>query len=427
MQDFQTFFDRAKRVIPGGVNSPVRAFHHVGINPVFIQSASGSRVRDTNGCDYIDYVGSWGVAVLGHAHPEVVAAVQAAAERGLSFGAPTEQESDLAERVIGLMPAIEQLRLVNSGTEAAMSAIRLARGFTGRDLIVKFTGCYHGHADSLLIEMGSGGLTLGVPSSPGVPADLAKHTVSLNYNDTEALRTYFGQHGDQIACVLLEPVAGNMGCVLPDPEFLATLSALCTERGALLICDEVMTGFRVAHGGAQAHYGMTPDLTLLGKVLGGGLPLAAFGGRRDIMQKLAPVGKVYQAGTLSGNPLAVSAGLATLRQLDRPDFYPQLSARTQTLAQGLSARAERAGVPLVCPHIGGMFGLFFTDQPVHAFEGVMRADAARFRQFFVAMLARGQYFAPSPYEAGFMSIAHTEADIADTLAQAEAVFAELAS
>lgn len=417
-----SLFAEAQRYIPGGVNSPVRAFTGVGGEPVFIARAQDAYLYDTAGRRYIDYVGSWGPMVAGHAHPRVVSAVREAAQKGLSFGAPSELETQLARRICEYLPSIERVRMVNSGTEAAMSAIRLARAFTGRDKIVKFEGGYHGHADSLLVKAGSGALTLGVPSSPGVPASLAALTLTLPYNDGETARAAFRQYGREIACVIVEPVAGNMNCVPPAAGFLSALRELCTQHGSVLIFDEVMTGFRVARGGAQALYGITPDLTTLGKIIGGGMPVGAFGGRRDIMERIAPLGPVYQAGTLSGNPLAMAAGLATLALLGEADFYPRLQARTTKLVTGLRAAAAAAGVPFTTNHVCGMFGLFFTREPaVHTYAQVMACDNERFRRFFHGMLAAGIYLAPSAFEAGFLSIAHTQADIDDTLAAAREV------
>lgn len=419
-----TLFDDAKKYIAGGVNSPVRAFAGVGGEPVFIDSAAGAWLTTADGRRLIDYVGSWGPMILGHAHPSVVAAVKTAADRGLSFGAPTVVETALAKKICGLMPSIEKLRMVSSGTEATMSAIRLARGFTGRDKIIKFAGCYHGHSDSLLIKAGSGALTLGVPSSPGVPATLAGHTITLEYNDAAAVETAFAAHGDELACVIVEPVAGNMNMVLPEQGFLATLQRQCAQAGALLIFDEVMSGFRVAKGGAQALYDIRPDLTTLGKIVGGGMPAAVFGGRADVMSCIAPDGPVYQAGTLSGNPLAMAAGLATLEEIDRDGFYRQLGARTRELASGLRDAAADAGIPLAVESLGGMFGAVFTTRgPVRRFHQVESADIDGFRKFFHGMLERGIYFAPSAFEAGFVSAAHGDDEIAQTLEAARAVFA----
>ena len=419
-------FDEALRYIPGGVNSPVRAFKGVGGEPLFIRRAEGAYVYDSDGRRYIDYVGSWGPMIAGHAHPRVVAAVRAAAADGLSFGAPTEIETKLARRICRLMPSIERVRMVNSGTEAAMSAIRLARGHTGRDLIVKFEGCYHGHSDALLVKAGSGALTLGVPTSPGVPTAFAALTLTLPYNDAGAVKEAIGKRGREIACVIVEPVAGNMNCVPPEPGFLEILQELCTQNGSLLIFDEVMTGFRVAKGGAQALYGIRPDLTILGKIIGGGMPVGAFGGRREIMEKLAPLGPIYQAGTLSGNPIAMAAGLATLDLLDEPDFYPRLERKTEALTDGLEAAARDAGVPFAVNRVGGMFGLFFTaTKPVTRYAQVMDCDLKRFQAFFHGMLREGVYLAPSAYEAGFVSDAHSEADITATTASARRVLKAL--
>ena len=418
---------QAQQVIPGGVNSPVRAFNGVGGTPPFIDRAEGAYLFDVDDKRYIDYVGSWGPMILGHAHPDVIAAVKAQADKGLSFGAPTELEIQMAERLCELVPSLEQVRMVNSGTEATMSAIRLARGATGRDLLVKFEGCYHGHADALLVKAGSGALTLGVPTSPGVPADVAAHTLTLPFNDSEAVVNCFQQHGDKIACVIVEPVAGNMNCVPPQPGFLEGLRGQCSQHGAILIFDEVMTGFRVALGGAQAHYGVTPDLTTLGKIVGGGMPVGAFGGRRDIMQQLAPAGPVYQAGTLSGNPLAMAAGLATLNGISQPGFYAELSSRTEQLCAGLSAAADAAGIALTTQSVGAMFGLFFTEQPeVSRFDQVMACDTDRFAKFFHAMLDQGVNLAPSAFEAGFVSAAHSGADIQATIEAASTAFTNLA-
>ena len=420
-------FESAQRHIPGGVNSPVRAFKGVGGDPVFVDSAAGPYLFDPDGKRYIDYVGSWGPMILGHAHPEVIEAVTEAIQKGLSFGAPTEIETRMADRVCELMPSIELVRMVSSGTEATMSAIRLARGFTGRDKIVKFEGCYHGHSDSLLVKAGSGALTLGEPSSPGVPAALAEHTITLSYNDLEQVRDAFKSTGDQIACIIVEPVAGNMNCILPNPGFLQGLREICDQYGAVLIFDEVMTGFRVALGGVQAAYNVRPDLTTLGKVIGGGMPVGAFGGRRDIMQKIAPLGPVYQAGTLSGNPVAMTAGLKTLELIAMPGFFEQLAAKTERLVEGMVAAARDAGVALTENHIGGMFGLFFTEQErVTDFAGATACDQARFRAFFHAMLENGVYLAPSAFEAGFVSAAHSDGDIDATLVAARSAFAAVA-
>jgi glutamate-1-semialdehyde 2,1-aminomutase len=419
-------FKRAQKCIPGGVNSPVRAFKGVGGDPIFFARGQGAYVWDEDGKRYIDYVGSWGPMILGHAHPKVMAAVKETMEYGLGFGAPTRIEVDMAELICRLVPSIKKVRMVSSGTEATMSAIRLARGFTGRDQIVKFEGCYHGHADSLLVKAGSGALTLGVPTSPGVPADLASHTLTLEYNNAAQVRKLFGQLGKEIACVIVEPVAGNMNCVPPVKGFLEALRELCTQHEAVLIFDEVMTGFRVALGGAQALYGIQPDLTTLGKVIGGGLPVGAFGGRADIMGRLAPEGPVYQAGTLSGNPVSLAAGLATLKEISQTGFFEALTAKTAMLARGLAERAKRAGVPLATQHVGGMFGIFFTKETtVTSFAQVMACDVERFKKFFHGMLREGVYLAPSAFEAGFVSAAHTESDIDETLDKAEKVFKAL--
>jgi len=418
-----SLYTDARKIIAGGVNSPVRAFAGVGGEPVFIKRGRGAWLEAEGGKRYIDYVGSWGPMILGHAHPEVIEAVIETARDGLSFGAPTVLETRLAEKIRNLVPSMERLRMVSSGTEATMSAIRLARGHTGRDRIVKFEGCYHGHSDSLLIKAGSGALTLGVPSSPGVPAELAEHTITLTYNDVDGVREAFGRHGDEIACVIVEPIAGNMNMVPPVPGFLEALREACTAAGALLILDEVMTGFRVARGGAQALFGIRPDLTTLGKIVGGGMPAAAFGGRADVMASIAPDGPVYQAGTLSGNPLAMAAGLATLEGLDTPGFYETLGERTRQLAEGLEAAAEQAGIPLATEHAGGMFGFVFTAHgPVRRYTQVASADIERFRRFFHRMLDAGIYLAPSAFEAGFVSSAHGEAELEQTLAAAAGAF-----
>jgi len=421
-----TLFEEASRYIPGGVNSPVRAFRGVGGEPVFIARAAGAYVESADGRKFIDYVGSWGPMILGHAHPEVIRTVQQKAADGLSFGAPTEIETVVARKVTELVPSIELVRMVSSGTEATMSAIRLARGFTNRDTIVKFEGCYHGHSDSLLVKAGSGALTLGVPTSPGVPADFARHTTTLPYNDIAALEECFAAMGSEIACVIVEPVAGNMNCIPPLPGFLEELRELCTRHGAVLIFDEVMTGFRVARGCAQELYGIRPDLTTLGKIIGGGMPVGAFGGRREIMERLAPLGPVYQAGTLSGNPVAMAAGLVTLEGLSAPGFHERLAARTTQLVEGLQAAASEAGVAFTTNHVCGMFGLFFSEvAPVTRYEQVMRCDVERFKRFFHLMLDEGVYLAPSAFEAGFVSAAHGEEEIEATLAAARKAFRAL--
>ena len=421
----EEFFLRAQKTIPGGVNSPVRAFRSVGGAPRFFARGQGARVWDADGKSYLDYVGSWGPLILGHADADTVRAVQEAAGKGLTFGAPTEGEVELAELLVQRVPSMEMVRLVSSGTEATMSAIRLARGFTGRDAIVKFEGCYHGHGDSLLVKAGSGLLTFGNPSSAGVPADLARHTLVLDYNDSQGLQEAFGKHGTNIACVIVEPVAGNMNLILPRPEFLAAMRELCTRHGALLIFDEVMTGFRVAAGSAQGLYGVTPDLSTFGKVIGGGMPLGAFGGRRDIMEKIAPLGPVYQAGTLSGNPLSVAAGLATLKKIAAPGFHQALEARTQALAAGLAAAAKKRGVKFSAQSVGGMFGVYFAASLPTSYAEVMACDKEAFNRFFHAMLEAGFYFAPSAFEAGFVSTAHTAEVIDSTVRAAREVFAEL--
>jgi glutamate-1-semialdehyde 2,1-aminomutase len=421
-----SLFQEACKYIPGGVNSPVRAFRGVGGEPIFFKRANGAYVVAADDRRYIDFVGSWGPMILGHAHPRVIEAVQQVAADGLSFGAPTELETRLARRVVELMPSIELVRFVSSGTEATMSAIRLARGFTGRDTIVKFEGCYHGHSDSLLIKAGSGALTLGVPTSPGVPKSLASHTVTLNYNDVEQVERVFRQIGAQVACVIVEPVAGNMNCILPAPDFLQALRRECDRSGALLIFDEVMTGFRVALGGAQALYGVRPDLTTLGKIIGGGMPVGAFGGRRDVMEQLAPLGPVYQAGTLSGNPVAMIAGITTLELISTPGFHQRLGAMTDILVERLATAAAGAGIALATNHVCGMFGFFFTtERHVDRYEKVMACDVERFKRFFHGMLSEGVYFAPSAFEAGFLSAAHSAADIETTIAAAARVFASM--
>jgi glutamate-1-semialdehyde 2,1-aminomutase len=419
----EELFSRAQKTIPGGVNSPVRAFRSVGGAPCFFARGEGSRVWDVDGKAYIDYVGSWGPLILGHADADTVRAVQEAAVKGLSFGAPTEGEIELAELLVQRVPSMDMVRLVSSGTEATMSAIRLARGFTGRDAIVKFEGCYHGHGDSLLVKAGSGLLTFGNPSSAGVPADLAQHTLVLDYNDAQGLTDAFAKHGKTIACVIVEPVAGNMNLIAPKPEFLTAMRELCTQHGAVLIFDEVMTGFRVGPGSAQGLYGITPDLSTFGKVVGGGMPLGAFGGRRDIMEKIAPLGPVYQAGTLSGNPLSVAAGLVTLKKIAAPGFYEALTAKTQALVDGLTAAAKRRGVKFSAQSVGGMFGVYFAATPPTSYAEVMASDKDAFNRFFHAMLDAGFYLAPSAFEAGFVSAAHSDADIAATIAAADAIFA----
>ncbi|MES9828253.1 MAG: glutamate-1-semialdehyde 2,1-aminomutase [Candidatus Thiodiazotropha sp.] len=409
-------FTQAQKHIPGGVNSPVRAFHGVGGEPVFVDCAAGPYIYDPDGNRYIDYVGSWGPMILGHSHHDVIEAVASVINKGLSFGAPTELENQMAEKVCELVPSMDLVRMVSSGTEATMSAIRLARGFTGRDKIIKFEGCYHGHSDSLLVKAGSGMLTLGEPSSPGVPAALAEHTITLSFNDSQQARDTFNRLGDTIACIIVEPVAGNMNCIPPVPGFLETLREVCDKHGAVLIFDEVMTGFRVALGGAQAHYGITPDLTTLGKVIGGGMPVGAFGGRQDIMQKIAPLGPVYQAGTLSGNPVAMSAGLKTLELISEPGFHDRLSAKVEKLVEGIMQQAKAAGVPLAENHVGGMFGLFFSDNAsVNDYAGATACHQDRFKAFYHAMLERGIYLAPSAFEAGFVSDAHSDEDIENTI------------
>ncbi len=426
MTDAHALFEAAQRHIPGGVNSPVRAFKGVGGEPVFFSRASGAYAYGEDGTRYIDYVGSWGPMVLGHAHPDVLKAVHAAVDQGLSFGAPTVRETAMADKLCELVPSMDMVRMVSSGTEATMSAIRLARGYTGRDKIVKFEGCYHGHSDSLLVKAGSGALTLGVPSSPGVPAALAESTLTLPYNDIEAVKAVFAEVGAEIACIIVEPVAGNMNCIPPAPGFLEGLRAVCDEYASVLIFDEVMTGFRVGLGGAQGYYGITPDLTTLGKVVGGGMPVGAFGGKRAIMEHIAPLGPVYQAGTLSGNPVAMAAGLTTLELVSTPEFFEELGQKVAALLDGLEAEAAKAGIPFTTNQVGGMFGLFFTEaEAVGNFAEVMACDAERFKKFFHGMLAEGVYLAPSAYEAGFVSAAHTDEDIAATVAAAARVFATL--
>jgi len=426
MKNSKALFDEAQKTIPGGVNSPVRAFKGVGGTPPFIQRAEGAYLYDVDGNRYIDYVGSWGPMIAGHAHPEVIEAVKTVADNGLSFGAPTEIEVTMSQKIAELVPSIEMVRMVSSGTEATMSAIRLARGFTGRDDIVKFEGCYHGHGDSLLVKAGSGMLTFGEPNSPGVPADLAKHTITLDYNNPQQVRDLFVKMGDQIACIIVEPVAGNMNCIPPIEGFLKTLREVCDESGALLIFDEVMTGFRVALGGAQSVYNIKPDLTTLGKIIGGGMPAAAFGGRKDVMEKLSPLGSVYQAGTLSGNPLAMTAGLKQLEIISRDGFYEDLTRKTEILVSGLLEKAKAANVGMTSNQVGGMFGLFFSEEDkIENFAQVSDCNIDHFNKFFRSMLASGINLAPSSYEAGFLSSAHTESDINETLEAASKAFASL--
>jgi glutamate-1-semialdehyde 2,1-aminomutase len=422
----EQLFEQAQQYIPGGVNSPVRAFRSVGGTPVFFKRAAGAYLYDEDDKRYIDYVGSWGPMVLGHAHPQVIAAVQETAANGLSFGTPTALETELAKKVQELMPAVELVRMCNSGTEATMSAIRLARGYTGRDTIVKFEGCYHGHSDCLLVKAGSGALTLGVPTSPGVPAEFVAQTLTLDFNDLDGVRKVCAERGEKIACIIVEPVAGNMNCVPPLPGFLQGLRELCDEHGIVLIFDEVMTGFRVALGGAQARYGVTPDMTTLGKVIGGGMPVGAFGGKREIMEHLAPLGPVYQAGTLSGNPVAMVAGLTTLNLISEAGFFEALESKTRSFCESMTAAAAEAGIALTSNHAGAMFGLFFSDADnITSYQQVMACDVERFRKFFHAMLAAGVYLAPSAFEAGFMSSAHSDSDIDETLGIARKAFAGL--
>ena len=426
MSTSEQLFERAKQHIPGGVNSPVRAFKAVGGTPVFIERSDGPYVFDYQGKRYIDYVLSWGPMLMGHNHQAVREAVIRQSEKGLSFGAPTELEIQLADRICDIMPGMDMVRMVNSGTEATMSAIRLARGYTGRDTIVKFEGCYHGHSDSLLVKAGSGALTMGVPSSPGVPAALADHTMTLTYNDSEGVRQAFSEHGERIACIIVEPVAGNMNCIPPLPGFLETLREVCTASGAVLILDEVMTGFRFGLQGAQGYYDIDADLTTLGKVIGGGMPVGAFGGKREIMEQIAPLGPVYQAGTLSGNPIAMAAGLATMEIISQPGFYEPIFAHTAQLSQGLRAAAAAAGVPFTTNHVGTMFGGFFTSEAqISNYSQVMACDNAAFSRFFHLMLDHGVYLAPAAYETGFMSSAHGAGDIAQTIAAAKSAFASL--
>jgi glutamate-1-semialdehyde 2,1-aminomutase len=426
MSRSEQLFPQAQQYIPGGVNSPVRAFRGVGGTPVFFKRAAGAYLYDEDDKRYIDYVGSWGPMVVGHAHPDVIKAVQETAVNGLSFGAPTALETELAKKVHELVPSVELVRMCNSGTEATMSAIRLARGFTGRDTIIKFEGCYHGHSDCLLVKAGSGALTLGVPTSPGVPAEFVAQTLTLNFNDLDGVRTVCSEMGERIACIIVEPVAGNMNCVPPVPGFLEGLRKVCDEHGIVLIFDEVMTGFRVALGGAQALYGVTPDMTTLGKVIGGGMPVGAFGGRREIMERLSPLGPVYQAGTLSGNPVAMTAGLTTLNLISEPGFFDALTAKTRSFCESMVGAATEAGIALTSNQVGGMFGLFFSGEAkITSYDQVMACDVERFKKFFHGMLAAGVYLAPSAFEAGFMSSAHSTDDIEQTLAAARNVFAGL--
>jgi glutamate-1-semialdehyde 2,1-aminomutase len=421
----QTLFEKSQELIPGGVNSPVRAFRSVGGTPIFFKKGMGSRLWDVDGKEYIDYINSWGPMIVGHAHPTVIKAVQEAAANSLSFGAPTGLELEMAQLINKLMPSMEQVRLNSSGTEATMSAIRTARGYTGRDKIVKFEGCYHGHSDGLLVKAGSGLLTFGEPDSGGVPASVAAHTLTLEYNNSQQLKELFATSGDEIACVIIEPVVGNMNLIVPHIEFLQILRELCTKHGTVLIFDEVMTGFRVALGGAQALYNIKPDMTTLGKVIGGGLPVGAFGGRRDIMQCLAPVGKVYQAGTLSGNPVAVTAGLKTLEIIQAPDFHAKLTVQTQNLIVGLKAAAKEAGVIFNAQSVGGMFGLYFCEKCPTTYHEMMQSNKEHFNQFFHSMLDSGIYLGPSAFEAGFVSSAHTNEDIDNTIMAAKKAFSQI--
>ena len=417
-----SLFEQSQTLIPGGVNSPVRAFGSVGGTPIFFKKGLGSRLWDENDKEYIDYINSWGPMILGHANPEVLDAVKQASQNSLSFGAPTSRELAIAEEIIKLVPSIEQVRLVSSGTEATMSAIRVARGYTGRDKIVKFEGCYHGHADALLVKAGSGALTFGQPSSAGVPEDVAKHTLTLPYNHTQALEDLFTSSGDEIACVIIEPVVGNMNLIIPHQEFLQSLRTFCTKHGAVLIFDEVMTGFRVDLGGAQTLFDVIPDMTTLGKVIGGGLPVGAFGGKKEIMQQLAPLGPVYQAGTLSGNPVAVAAGLKTLELIQRPHFFTKLSAITSNLVDGLTASAQQKNIDFCARHVGGMFGMYFSKKAPDSFDEIMQSDRDAFKKFFHLMLNEGIYFGPSAFEAGFVSAVHSEEDIKLTLKAADKAF-----
>ncbi len=425
MSKNQSLYEQSKLYIPGGVNSPVRAFSSVGGTPIFFKRGLGSRLWDEDDKEYIDYINSWGPMILGHANHEVLTAVHDASKNSLSFGAPTSRELDMAEEIVKLVPSIEQVRLVSSGTEATMSAIRVARGFTGRDKIVKFEGCYHGHADALLVKAGSGALTFGQPSSAGVPTDVAKHTLTLPYNDSQALQDLFSKLDGEIACVIIEPVVGNMNLIVPHQEFLESLRSLCTKYGTVLIFDEVMTGFRVALGGAQALFNVIPDMTTLGKVIGGGLPVGAFGGKKEIMQQLAPLGPVYQAGTLSGNPVAVAAGLKTLELIQEPDFFKKLSVTTKQLTDGLTLSAKERNIDFCARNVGGMFGLYFSKTPPNSFEEIMASNRDLFKKFFHLMLSQGVYFGPSAFEAGFVSAAHTSVDIKQTINAANNAFDQL--
>ena len=418
-------FKLSQKFIPGGVNSPVRAFSSVGGSPIFFKKGLGSRLWDENGKEYIDYINSWGPMILGHSHPEIIKTVQDVAQDSLSFGAPTSKELDIAEMLVKLVPSMEQVRLVSSGTEATMSAIRVARGFTSRDRIIKFEGCYHGHSDALLVKAGSGALTFGQPSSAGVPADVAKHTHTLAFNDIKGLEKCFSEIGSDIACVIIEPIVGNMNLILPDIRFLRTLRQLCTKYETILIFDEVMTGFRVSLGGAQELYGVTPDMTTLGKIIGGGLPVGAFGGKKEIMQMLAPLGPVYQAGTLSGNPVAVAAGLKTLELIQATGFYKELSLVTTKLVEGMTRVAKEKGVKFCARSVGGMFGIYFSELPPNSFDEIMNSDREKFNKFFHSMLEQGIYFGPSAFEAGFVSAAHTEKDIDDTIEASRRAFESL--
>ncbi|HEC74897.1 MAG TPA: glutamate-1-semialdehyde-2,1-aminomutase [Methylophaga aminisulfidivorans] len=426
MQNNHDLFQQAQKHIPGGVNSPVRAFKGVGGDPIFFREGKGAWITDASGKKYVDYIGSWGPMIVGHAHEDVLNAVKEAVNHGLGFGAPTEIETTMADLVCDIVPSMDYVRMVSSGTEATMSAIRLARGYTGRDKIVKFEGNYHGHADSLLVKAGSGALTLGVPSSAGVPASLAEHTLTLRYNDLESVRQCFEEVGEKIACIIIEPVAGNMNCIPPVPGFLEGLREICDQYGSVLIFDEVMTGFRVALGGAQAHYNVEPDLTTFGKIIGGGLPVGAFGGKRKVMEYIAPLGPVYQAGTLSGNPISMAAGITTLKLIQQPGFHEALARNTKTLVDGLQRLADEAGIPMTTNQVGGMFGLFFTEEKqVNFYEQVVACDQERFKKFFHLMLDNGVYLAPSAFEAGFTSAAHGDAEIQHTLNAAKIAFAAL--